>query len=102
MAGFDHVAAEAEAADPATAARNARYGLILFTLYFAFYAVFVGLNAFAPDAMSVNVGGINLAVVYGMGLIGAALVLALIYCWLCHAPAAATGVSDIRSGEGAR
>lgn len=84
MAGFDHVAAEAEAADPATAARNARYGLILFTLYFAFYAVFVVLNAFAPDAMSVSIGGINLAVIYGMGLIIAALVLALIYCWLCH------------------
>lgn len=86
MAGFDHAAAEAEAADPATAARNARYGLVLFVLYFVCYAVFVGLNAFQPDVMSRNVAGTNLAVVYGMGLILAALVLALIYCWLCHAP----------------
>ncbi len=99
MAGFDHVAAEAEAADPATAARNARYGLILFTLYFAFYAVFVGLNAFQPDTMARNIGGVNLAVVYGMGLIGAAFVLALIYCWLCRSPV--TG-SETRSGEGTR
>lgn len=84
MAGFDHVATEAEVVDPATAARNARYGLALFALYFAFYALFVVLNAFLPNAMSVAFGGINLAVAYGMGLIIAALVLALIYCWLCR------------------
>lgn len=93
MAGFGHEAAEAEAADPATAARNARYGLVLFALYFTFYAVFVGLNAFKPDAMSVSLGGINLAVIYGMGLIIAALVLALIYCWLCRHPVGATGAA---------
>lgn len=85
MAGFGHEAAAAEVVDPAIAARNARYGLILFVLYFAFYAAFVGLNAFAPAAMEVNIGGVNLAVVYGFGLIVAALVLALIYCWLCRA-----------------
>jgi uncharacterized membrane protein (DUF485 family) len=84
MAGFGHEAAEAEVVDPATAARNARYGLVLFVLYFAFYALFVVLNAFLPSAMSISVGGINLAVAYGMGLIVAALVLALIYCWLCR------------------
>lgn len=97
MAGFDHAAAEAEVVDPATAARNARYGLILFTLYFAFYGVFVGLNAFQPDTMSINVGGVNLAVVYGMALIIAALVLALIYCWICHAPVRSPSTT---SGEG--
>lgn len=103
MAGFDHVASEVEAADPATAARNARYGLILFTLYFVFYAVFVGLNAFQPDTMSINLGGVNLAVVYGMGLIAAALVLALIYCWLCHSPVVSMSTGhEADGGEGTR
>jgi uncharacterized membrane protein (DUF485 family) len=30
------------------------------------------------------VAGVNLAIVYGMGLIAAALVLALVYAWLCR------------------
>lgn len=84
MAGFGHEAAAAEVVDSATAARNARYGLVLFALYFAFYAAFVVLNAFQPQAIAANVLGINLAVIYGMGLIIAALVLALVYCWLCR------------------
>lgn len=84
MAGFGHEAAAAEVVDPVIAARNARYGLVLFALYFSFYAVFVVLNAFQPQAMAMNLMGINLAVVYGMGLIVAAFVLALLYCWLCR------------------
>jgi hypothetical protein len=32
-------------------------------------------------------GGVNLAIWYGFGLIGGALVLALIYAWLCREPA---------------
>lgn len=99
MAGFGHEAAEAEVADPATAARNARYGLILFTLYFAFYAVFVVLNAFQPSAMSISLGGINLAVVYGMGLIVAALILALIYCWLCRGRVETTAAGRATASE---
>ncbi len=88
MAGFDHgPAAPSEPDDPAVSARNARYGLVLFTVYFAFYAAFVALNAFWPDVMSLPVGGVNLAVSYGLGLIVAAIVLALVYSWLCRSPA---------------
>ncbi len=87
MAGFDHgPAAPSEPDDPATSSRNARYGLILFVIYFTFYAVFVAINAFWPDVMSRPVGGVNLAVSYGLVLIVAALVLALVYSWLCRAP----------------
>lgn len=101
MAGFGHEAAEAEVVDPATAARNARYGLVLFALYFSFYAVFVILNAFQPTAMSVTLMGINLAIIYGMGLIIAALVLALIYCWLCRGRVEPVGAGrDTASGVG--
>ncbi len=88
MGSFGHNAgAPKEAEDLLTSARNARYGMRLFLLYFAFYAGFVGLNAFAPATMAFDIGGINLAIWYGLGLIVAAMVLAIIYTALCHRPA---------------
>ena len=88
MAGFGHGPAGAkEQEDAAVSARNARNGLRLFTIYFAVYAVFVAINAFWPDEMSRTFGGISLAVVFGLGLIVLAFVLALVYAWLCRAAA---------------
>ena len=64
---------------------NTRLGLILFAVYLAFYLGFVLINAFAADFMeTVVVAGLNLAIVYGFGLIGLALLLALIYGGLCR------------------
>ncbi len=86
MAGFGHgPSVPAEKEDAAISARNARYGLWLFAIYFACYAAFVAINAFWPDMMSVTVAGISLAVVLGMVLILAAFALALVYAWLCRA-----------------
>lgn len=89
MPGFDHHAASpAEHDSTATAARNARYGLILFFLYLALYAGYMLINAFQPELMDwVPFAGINLATAYGLGLIAAALALALVYGWLCRVPA---------------
>jgi uncharacterized membrane protein (DUF485 family) len=64
---------------PHAIARNARYGMILFVIYVVFYAGFVALAAFSMEAMRKEIGGINVAVIYGMALIGFAFVLALIY-----------------------
>jgi len=65
-------------------AANARAGLVLFFVYLAFYAGFMGLAAFAPRVMGRPVlAGVNLAITYGMGLIAGALVIAAIYMWLC-------------------
>lgn len=69
----------------ATAARNSRYGLWLFGVYLLLYGGFVGITAFAPQWMEARpIAGINLAILYGMGLIAAAFVLALVYGWLCR------------------
>ena len=86
MAGFDHGTTQSkEVEDPVLAARNARYGMVLFLIYFAIYSGFVGLNAFRPDIMdSTPAWGLNLAVLYGLALIVIAMVLALVYCWLCR------------------
>lgn len=72
--------------DPETVSRNARNGLRLFAVYVVLYVGFMLLNAFAHERMQQPVlAGVNLAIVYGMGLIVAALLLALVYMWLCKA-----------------
>ncbi|MBT4865721.1 MAG: DUF485 domain-containing protein [Planctomycetaceae bacterium] len=65
-------------------ARNARIGFMLFGVYLLLYGGFVLLNAFAPETMEATpIEGVNLAIIYGFGLIVAALVLALIYGFVC-------------------
>jgi uncharacterized membrane protein (DUF485 family) len=88
MASFDHGPAESEEPEQAhIAARNSQNGLKLFVVYFAIYAGFVALNAFRPDLMErTPLAGINVAVLYGLGLILGALIMSLIYGWLCRAP----------------
>ena len=69
---------------PEISAANSRAGLVLFFIYLAFYAAFVGLAAFAPEAMAASAfGGVNLAVCYGLGLIFAAFVVAALYMAAC-------------------
>lgn len=64
--------------------RNARYGLLLFAVYFAFYGSFMAINLAAPELMaSESLGGMNVAILFGFSLILAAIGLALIYMWMC-------------------
>jgi len=74
-----------EAADPATTRR----GLVLFAFYTAVYAAFVVVSAFRPAWMAETIGGVNLAVLSGFGLIIGAVVLAAVYLWLCRPPKSA-------------
>jgi len=63
---------------------NARVGLVLFVIYLVFYGGFVLLSAFAPEMMETTpVAGVNLAILYGFGLIVAALLLAVVYGLMC-------------------
>ena len=67
--------------------RNTPLGLALFAVYLLLYGGFVGLSAFSPQTMEATpLWGVNLAVLYGFGLIVAALVLALVYGWFSVAP----------------
>lgn len=60
-----------------------RADLALFAVYCVLYAGFMVLVAFAPDVLATRVlGGVNLAVAYGMGLILAAVVLAAVSTYL--------------------
>ena len=67
--------------------RNARLGLVLFAVYLLLYGGFMALSAFGLDTMrSTPLFGVNMAILYGFGLIIGAGVLALLYMVLCKAP----------------
>jgi len=64
--------------------RNSRIGNLLFAVYLVFYGGFVFLNTFVPSTMEATpLAGINVAILYGFGLIGIAFFLALIYGLVC-------------------
>jgi uncharacterized membrane protein (DUF485 family) len=80
--------------------RTSRIALILFAVYLVLYSGFVFLNAFAPWTMEVTpVARVNLAILYGFGLIVAAFLLALLYGWLVVDPIQAAP-STSGSGSG--
>lgn len=77
-------AAQSQEKDHASAAK-ARLGLWLFGAYTIVYAGFVLINTLAAEKMALpGLFGTNLAITYGMGLIILAVVMGLIYNWLCN------------------
>jgi uncharacterized membrane protein (DUF485 family) len=56
-----------------------KLGLWMFLVYGIVYAGFVVINSVSPQLMAMPIGRLNLAIVYGFGLIILALVMALIY-----------------------
>jgi uncharacterized membrane protein (DUF485 family) len=77
-------APDLRAAHDAHISPNSKLGLALFAVYLALYLGFMGIAAFKYELFaSTPFGGVNLAILYGMALIVAALVLALIYMMLC-------------------
>jgi len=66
-------------------ARQNKIGMTLFGVYLLLYVGFVFLNAFAAETMEATpLPGVNLAILYGFGLIVMAFVLALVYGFLCR------------------
>ncbi len=66
------------------AAYKASLGLKLFALYGVIYLGFILINVLKPELMKIEtVLGLNLAILYGFGLIIIAVVMGLIYNRLC-------------------
>jgi uncharacterized membrane protein (DUF485 family) len=103
MGGLDHHAETDVVHDNvATAERNSRLGLILFAVYLILYVGFVVISAFWPKMLDETpLAGLNVAILYGMGLIVAALLLALVYSWLCRSNLA-DNAQEAASREGAK
>ena len=76
-------APQSQEPDPAQEAK-AKLGVKLFWVYCLIYAGFVVINTVEPKLMATKIMlGQNLAVVYGFGLIGLAIVMGLIYNHMC-------------------
>jgi uncharacterized membrane protein (DUF485 family) len=105
MGGFDHQMPRDQDAERVLephhrATRNARLGMVLFLAYLAFYGAFVLINTFRPELMDyVPAAGVSLAIWYGFALIGVALVLALLYAWLCRGREDRVGPASNLSGR---
>ncbi len=64
--------------------KKTRLGVILFIVYSLIYAGFVAIGVLNYELMGKELmGGLNLAVIYGFGLIVFAIVLGLIYHLAC-------------------
>jgi len=80
-----HKPAAASGVDHAQGYKS-RLGVWMFLVYALVYVGFVAINIISPLSMENTVFlGLNLAVVYGFGLIIFALLLALIYNFQCGA-----------------
>ncbi len=76
-----------------------RIGAYMFALYGLIYAGFVVINLAKPVFMEKIIFlGLNVAVVYGFGLIIFALVLAMIYNGMCAKEEARVNTPDKRKG----
>jgi uncharacterized membrane protein (DUF485 family) len=94
-----HEPAARQSRDPAAAYKTS-LGLKMFIFYSLFYGGFVAINLLAPVLMEARIAfGLNLASVYGFGLIVLALVMALIYNHMCGRREAALLGDDDVSGE---
>ena len=56
-----------------------RLGLWMFSFYLLLYGGFIVINVVDPKLMGIDIGSLNLAIVYGFSLIIIALIMALIY-----------------------
>jgi len=77
---------------PAGSGRNGRaahfktrIGIWMFILYSIVYLGFILICTLNPALMASDIGGSNLAIVYGFGLIIFALMLAFVYNAICTA-----------------
>jgi len=84
---LEHGGTSTEERDVVVEQHNARIGIILFVIYLSIYIAYMLVNVLSPQWMDlVPFWGLNLAVLWGMGLIAGALVLAVIYMSLCRIP----------------
>lgn len=66
------------------AKKKAKLGIYFFFIYLFFYAGFVAIGVLNYELLAYEViGGVNLAIFYGIGLILFAVLLGILYNFLC-------------------
>ena len=80
---MDHGPATEWKEDAKTSKIKSKIGIWMFLGYTIVYAVFIVFNVVNPKLMGMGIGLVNLAIIFGFGLIVLALIMALIYNALC-------------------
>lgn len=80
---MDHGPATEWKEDAKTSKIKSRIGIWMFLGYSVVYAVFIIFNVVNPKLMGLDIGMVNVAIVFGFGLIVLALIMAVIYNALC-------------------
>lgn len=66
------------------ASKKSKLGIILFFVYTIIYSGFVLIGLTKPELMGLElIGGQNIAIIYGFGLIVLAIVMGFIYNYFC-------------------
>ena len=66
------------------AAKKSKLGVILFLFYTLIYSGFVIIGLTKPELMGLElIGGQNIAIIYGFGLIVLAIIMGFIYNYFC-------------------
>jgi uncharacterized membrane protein (DUF485 family) len=60
-----------------------KLGIIMFAIYTPIYLAFILISVISPTFMGKNVGSLNVAIVYGFGIIILAIIQAVIYNIIC-------------------
>ncbi|MFC1995805.1 DUF485 domain-containing protein [Chloroflexota bacterium] len=61
-----------------------KLGLIMFAIYTPIYFSFILIAVVNPKIMAKDIGSLNVAIVYGFGIIILAIVQALVYNYICQ------------------
>ncbi len=77
-----------------------RLGIIMFAIYTPIYLAFILISVISPSTMSKDVGSLNVAIVYGFGIIILAIIQAVIYNNICSAKERHDHVTGDGKGDG--
>jgi uncharacterized membrane protein (DUF485 family) len=60
-----------------------RLGIIMFAIFTPIYLSFILVSVMSPSFMATDLGQVNVAIMYGFGIIILAVALAVIYNYIC-------------------
>ncbi len=66
-------------------AYKSKLGIIMFAIYTPVYLAFILISVISPSFMAKDIGSLNVAIVYGFGIIVLAIIQAIIYNNICSA-----------------
>lgn len=69
--------------DDSSVRYKSKLGVVMFLIYALIYGSFILISVAFPQWMKKDIGSLNVAIIFGVGLIVLAMILAFIYNHLC-------------------